>query len=271
MKNITLARQIFGSWAPGTTCHGHMGDMVDGKESVMVYVMDRVQGTSQLEFEIPRDEPKNSPEYFAWRQNLISDLASFFARAWNCPVHLDEEAREALHKRYEAELKLLRQALPDRFQPIIQQSLNSLPAIMSLPTVLLHQDLGIYNVMVDEKSHLVGIIDWAEAEIGPFGVNLHFLQQTTGQKHLKHGWTRYDDYESLHHTFWASLKEETGLGETEISKIKMAMVLGVLLSHGFTCRLAIMPPAVPIRDDQNGAYNLLTLDGFLIDPKTKII
>lgn len=47
-------------------------------------------------------------------------------------------------------------------------------AILSLPMVLLHRDFGTCNIMVDGMScHLTGIIDWAEAEICPFGQNLH--------------------------------------------------------------------------------------------------
>ncbi|CAG8075534.1 unnamed protein product [Penicillium salamii] len=119
MKTVALARQIYESLVPWTTCHGHMGDMVDGKECLIIYVMDRVQGVSQLEFQLSRAE-SSSLEFPAWRQNLVSDLAKFFARAWNFPVHVDDEVREALQKRYETDLKLLYHALPDRFRPIIQ-------------------------------------------------------------------------------------------------------------------------------------------------------
>jgi len=49
------------------------------------------------------------------------------------------------------------------------------------------------------------------------------------------------------------------------------MVLGQLLSAGFTSRLANMPPPVPIRDDAGGAYNMMILDGMLINPGTRIV
>ena len=72
-------------------------------------------------------------------------------------------------------------------------------AILSLPMVLLHRDFGI---MVDGMScHLTGIIDWAEAEICPFGQNLHSLQALTGALQLKNGWRRYVGYEVLQDTF----------------------------------------------------------------------
>ena len=189
METITLARQIYGSLVPWTTTYGHMGDMVDGKECLVVYVMDRVQGISQLDFEIAQTVSKNSPEFFIWRQNLVSDMhvpssvlgnnvkyglinRRLFARAWKLPLEVDDGTRETLRQRYETDLKLLLDAFPDRLHPIIRRCFDSLPAIMSLSTVLLHKDFGVCNVMVDEKSnHLNGIIDWAEAEVGPFGLN----------------------------------------------------------------------------------------------------
>lgn len=54
--------------------------------------------------------------------------------------------------------------------------------ILSLPMVLLHRDLGSCNIIVDEATcRLIGVIDWAEAEVCPFGLNLHSLQSLTGK------------------------------------------------------------------------------------------
>lgn len=78
---------------------------------------------------------------------------------------------------FEKELQILLVTLPDRFHPAIRATLASIPSILSLPMVLLHKDFGDCNIMVEEEScHLVGVIDWAEAEIAPFGTNLHSLQ-----------------------------------------------------------------------------------------------
>ena len=51
--------------------------------------------------------------------------------------------------------------------------------------------------------------------------------------------------------------------------IKIARIIGLLRSRGFTKRLANMPPATPIHDDETGRYNMLSLDGFLINPATR--
>ena len=139
--------------------------------------------------------------------------------------------------------------------------------------VLLHKEFGTCNVMVDSDSgDLVGVIDWAEAEIGPFGLNLHSLQPLISKFHLKNGWIRYEDYDNLQECFWKILCDEVGgLSKETIRAIKSARVVGLLLSSGFTSRLANMPEPVPIRDDETGAYNMLDLNGLLINPATRFI
>lgn len=100
----------------------------------------------------------------------------FFALSWKAPQEVDSDYRENLRRKYTKELQLLLHSLPSRFHQITQKCLDSMSAIMSLPMVLLHQDFNDCNIMVDETScHLTGVIDWAEAEIGPFGQNLYIL------------------------------------------------------------------------------------------------
>lgn len=196
----------------------------------------------------------------------------FFALTWKNPQNVDSAYCDHLYQRYEKDLRLLLAALPDRFHPIIQQSINALPAIFSLPMFLLHEDFGVFNVMVDaDDNHLVGIVDWAEAEIAPFGTNLHSLQQFMSNYRLGVGWIRHGDYDSLNSNFWNVLSAGAGLTEETIRTIKSAMVVGLLLSHGFTSRLANMPSPEPIRDDESAAYKMLDLDGLLIVPATKIV
>lgn len=189
------------------------------------------------------------------------------------PQTVDQSFREALHQRYERDLRRLLAALPDRFRPIIQQSIDALPAIVSLPIVVLHKDFGVCNVMVDANdNHMVGIIDWAEAEIGPFGTNLHSLQQFMSHYRLGVGWVRHDNYNALDSTFWDTFSTAVGGLEEETTRtIKSAIIVGLLRSHGFTRRLANMPEPEPIRDDESGAYEMLGLDTLLIAPATKLV
>ncbi len=71
-------------------------------------------------------------------------------------------------------------------------------------------------------------------------------------------------------TFWSTFPGEVGdLSAETTETIKTARIMGLLRSRGFTKRLANMPPATPIPDDETGRYNMLSLDGFLVNPATR--
>jgi hypothetical protein len=109
----------------------------------------------------------------------------FFAVSWKAPQEVDSDYRENLRRTYSKDLQLLLHCLPPHFHQVIQNCLGPMEVVLSLPMVLLHRDLGTCNIMVDGTScRLAGIIDWAEAEIGPFGQNLHSLERLTGTVHL---------------------------------------------------------------------------------------
>lgn len=100
-------------------------------------------------------------------------------------------------------------ALPDRFQSIIKICIDSVDNIFSLPMVLLHRDFSSCNIMVDEKTcHLTGVIDWAEAEIAPFELNLDAVQGLAGQFHLRDGWSRFDDFDHLQSVFSSTFQRK---------------------------------------------------------------
>jgi hypothetical protein len=208
-ENTMLAKHLYGTLAPEVSFVGQLGDDdIAGKEPLYVYLANRVRGVTQLEFNLTHACADNSQETFAWRKTLMGDMArytillfnplpvdytkcySFFALAWKSPQPTDPSYRNDLRQTYTSELQLLLTALPVRFHVIIQSCIDSVDAILSLPMVLLHKDFGDCNIMVDETTcHLVGVIDWAEAEIGPFGLNLSSLQNLSRKLHLRDGWS----------------------------------------------------------------------------------
>ncbi|KAJ5939725.1 hypothetical protein N7466_002859 [Penicillium verhagenii] len=244
-RMTTLASQIHGPLITPATSHGQIGeDGVDGKEPLCVYVMNRVKGISHLDFILAHNVPENSVEWCTWRENLISDIAEyggypsslyinqannprFFGQTWKHPQKISSLDREAMFQTYEKDLCQLHAALPSRFHPIIQQSIDALPAIFSLPMVLLHKDFGSSNVMVDaDDNHLVGVIDWAEAQIGPYGTNLHSLQQFMSKYRLRVGWIRHANYETMDRIFWEVLSTSAGgLNHETIQNIKASRVV----------------------------------------------
>ncbi|GLA57104.1 hypothetical protein AtubIFM55763_010050 [Aspergillus tubingensis] len=135
------------------------------------------------------------------------------------------------------------------------------------------KDFDVCNIMVNETTcNLVGVVDWAEAEVAPFGLNLHSLQRLISKVHLKSGCMRYDDYVTLEDIFWSTFNNEAGgLSDETVKTIEAARIVGLLLSRGFTSRLSKTTEAVPIRDDESGAYNMRDLDGLLINPATRYI
>lgn len=91
---------------------------------------------------------------------------------------------------------------------------------------------------------------------------------------------RYPRYEVLYERFWDGLGKEIGRGEfigggggdatNVIETIQSAMLLGLLLSNGFTSRLANEAAPVPISEDsREGAYKMLKLDSFLVREETR--
>ncbi|KAF2969892.1 hypothetical protein GQX73_g3661 [Xylaria multiplex] len=266
-ETAVLARQIFGTFAPDVSFAQQLGEdsTAAGQEPLLVYVMMRIRGMSHLDFILAHGFPENSVENMAWRKNLIQDVARFFALAWKAPQDVDQAYRDRVAETFEKDLQILLVSLPERFHPVIRYTLTSLPIILSLPMALIHKDFGDCNIMVEEKScHLVGVIDWAEAEIAPFGTNLHSLQNLMSKLHLKNGRIRYSDYDDLTRSFWETFSEEVGgLGEDTAKAIKAATVLGLLRSRGFTSRLANRPEPVPIKDDDTGSdtSRMTVLDG----------
>lgn len=174
-------------------------------------------------------------------------MSRLMATSWNAgaPQDVSAKYRDTLRQKYTDELNILLLALPTRFKPIIQHCLDRLDAVFSLPMVLLHRNLGTSDILVDPDScHLTGVVDWAGAEISPFGLNLHHLEAFTGALHLKNGWRRYGDYEELQGLFWRTFGEEVGGLTAEMKKaIETARVLRVLLSSGVCGRFSEGGPA----------------------------
>ena len=116
------------------------------------------------------------------------------ALSWRNPQSTSPEYCSSLGRTYIRDLRLLLAVLPPRFQSIIRTCIGSMDDILSLPMVLLHRDFGTCNIIVNKYTcNLFGVVDWAEAEVCPFGLNLHSLQGLTGKLHLRNGWTRFGD------------------------------------------------------------------------------
>jgi hypothetical protein len=77
MDTAELARTIYGRFVPQVTFRGQIGEDVEGKEPLYIYIMNRIEGVSYLDFLLAHIShvPENSPRFSSWRKNLITDIA----------------------------------------------------------------------------------------------------------------------------------------------------------------------------------------------------
>ncbi|KAF1986149.1 hypothetical protein K402DRAFT_421368 [Aulographum hederae CBS 113979] len=121
-----------------------------------------------------------SPEQYPRQSNTVTDFAKFLAASWKSPQDIDTESTKA---KFIERFNMLARELLSRFTPRIHEISNSLDIVFTAdyPSVLTHGDLCEMNFLVDPQSgHLTGVIDWAEAEILPFGCALWGLKNLLG-------------------------------------------------------------------------------------------
>lgn len=141
--------------------------------------------------------------------------------------------------------------------------------------VLTHGDLCEMNFLVDENSgHLTGVIDWAEAEILPFGFNLWGVENLLGYMD-GNGWNYFEGYEDLRAVFWtvfygavavvAEEEEEDGVLPSEVlcqkqEIIDVARRMGILFRYGFFWDENLRKK-VPVQEGDSG---MRYLDAFFL-------
>lgn len=127
----------------------------------------------------------------------------------------------------------LAENLPERFTRTLNEVLEGLPRIMTLPFVLTHGDLNEMNMLVDDNGHITGIVDWAESRILPFGFALWGLENILGYMNSK-GWHYHDNAQKLRDEFWRIFEADTGCVQDDVkANIRLARMAGLFLRYGF--------------------------------------
>ena len=218
------AREVYGGFAPDTR---YLGTLPTG---LLAYSMIRVDGISFKDF---RSANVMAAQNTGFRMRLCKDFAGFLAKAWqsknNTKLPLGTIGCSVVSR-----LKALITDLPTRFQSKARHVLNQLHQIEALPWVLTHGDVIAANIMVDPLScHLLGFVDWAEAEHLPFGVCLYGLEEMLGEM-TPSGFCYHPNSDILRNCFWEELKNQiTELQQMHVlENVKLARDLGVLLWHG---------------------------------------
>jgi Ser/Thr protein kinase RdoA (MazF antagonist) len=74
-----------------------------------------------------------------------------------------------------SDLTQLSTGLPERFRPVLSGLIARLPYLLAVdwPLVPNHIDLQENNIHVDPRAdNLTGVVDWAGAQVGAFGMSL---------------------------------------------------------------------------------------------------
>lgn len=148
---------------------GPDGDDAGAKEPVYVNIMTRVLGVSHLDFILARGISENAPKWFVWRTKLVTDIAKYTwifnsvgTQAFNALqifcfcLEKPTTARRGSSRRYPPSARARSAALARLTARALSQSYPNtilmILAIFSLPMVLVHEDFGSCNVMVDSAS-----------------------------------------------------------------------------------------------------------------------
>ncbi|KAI9646081.1 hypothetical protein NHQ30_005520 [Ciborinia camelliae] len=219
------AREVYGRLAPRTT---YVTTLL--KSGLLVYSMNRLPGVSYKDYRTSNASLANGT---AARAILCKDLAAFLAIGWyrknytSLPVGV---VGSSLRSR----LELLCKDLPMRFQPTAKRILQNIPQIETLPWVLTHGDIVPSNMIINPHTHhLIGLVDWAEAEPLPFGICFYGLEEILGEV-SSNGFHYHPQATYLRKIFWTELTTRIPeLKRDHLMKgVRLARDLGILLWHG---------------------------------------
>ncbi|KAG9243473.1 hypothetical protein BJ878DRAFT_481078 [Calycina marina] len=216
------ARDVYGQFAPSTTCIGTIP-----ASDLLVYSMDRVEGLSLRDFRETRDLLP-----YEYLEKICKDFAVFLSNAWKHHGGIQMPAG-TVGRTIIPRLTALSEQLPNRFRPTARRLLKNISQVNALPWVLTHGDITAGNMMIDPSSgRLRGLVDWAEAEVLPFGISIYGLEEIIGD--MTPAGFRYQDASALRTVFWNELTAQLPeLRQREVLEaVKHARDLGVLLWHG---------------------------------------
>jgi len=253
LRITEAARKIYGEFAPDTK---YITTITNSK--LLVYGMSRVQGVSFKDLRLGNAENANSPENLS---RLCEGFAIFLSTAWTRRKRSDIELG-VVGQSISTRLAALSISLPPRFRNTARQVLRQICQVEDLPWVLTHGDIMAGNIMVEPSSgHLLGFVDWAEAEHLPFGISLYGLEEILGEI-TSTGFQYHPDSNALRESFWNQLKKEIPDLQNKhvLQAVQLARDLGVLLWHGIAFDNGAIDRVV---EEGKDLEEIMRLDAFL--------
>ena len=122
-----------------------------------------------------------------------------------------------------------------------------------------HTDLLENNLHVDPGTgRLVGVCDWKDAEISPFGMSLGGLETMLGMDRVGKGWCYHANHEALRSVFWEAFNQ--AMGEPRVyDRVEVARLVGIFLAHGWEYNEAAEKVVVG-----EGSYGFMYLDAAVL-------
>lgn len=248
---LGYVKETYGGFVPRTETAGRLGEL-------HVYTMNNVGGVAMylareqlhqnnccLLRQTVRDFARSvgsqrfSLRFLPRRGNRAADFedASFFASAWHdTPSSMPRPSRDSLLGQCSSQLSELVEGLPDRFRPGLEHLIAQLPRLFAedWPLVPNHNDLLENNIHVNPTTgQIVGICDWRDATIGPFGMSLGGLETMLGIRRVQ-GWCYHPNHQELRDLFWATFYDAVGQVSEEVRElVEVARLVGIFLENGF--------------------------------------
>lgn len=136
---------------------------------------------------------------------------------------------------YLSRLERISNDLPVDFRLLLDKLKSQLPSLFTngYPMVINHWDLLENNIHVDvQTGRITGIVDWRNAKVGPFAMQLWGLENILGiRKKTCMGF--HPKHIELRRLFWWKLYEEIGdVSEDVQDAIQTARMVGIFLANG---------------------------------------
>ncbi|KAJ5992630.1 Protein kinase-like protein [Penicillium sp. IBT 35674x] len=160
----------------------------------------------------------------------------FVASAWhNRPASILAINSSLIQNDYMSRLERISNELPVSFSPLLDKLKFQLPFLFTddYPMVINHWGLLENSIHVDiQTGHLTGIVDWRDAEVGPFALQLWGLENIIGRRTTT--WMRFhSQHVQLRRSFWQNFYEEIGaVSEGVKAAIYTARMIGIFLANG---------------------------------------
>ncbi|POR38964.1 Uncharacterized protein TPAR_00836 [Tolypocladium paradoxum] len=200
-------QQTYGGFVPRHELAGRLGEL-------WIYTMDNIGGVAMY---LAREQLHQH------NCRLLHQTVKDFALSFNTIVSSPK-------------ISQLAEGLPKRFRPSLEHLTANLPRLCAKgwPMVPNHNDLLENNIHVNpETGHIMGICDWKDTTIGPFGLSLGGLETMLGIRRIR-GWYYHPNQQELRDLFWGTFYDAIGqLSEEQRELVEVARMTGIFLENGF--------------------------------------